>query len=81
MKSVFRARTVSFAAAALMVVAGYPIDPDVSTTLQRTVVPGPTPSVAINLYEISKYKQYGYGNWTCGGPLFPSCVSVRSFLL
>ena len=69
MTRVFRARTVCFVVAALMVVAGYSIASDVSTTLQRTVVPGPTPSVAINLYEVSKYKQYGYGNWTFGGPL------------
>ena len=62
MTRVFRARTVCFVVAALMVVAGYSIASDVSTTLQRTVVPGPTPSVAINLYEVSKYKQYGYGN-------------------
>jgi len=30
------------------------------------VVPGSTPSTAINLWEISKYDQYGYGNWTYG---------------
>ena len=42
---------------------------DVSTTLQRTVVPGPKPSIAIRLDEISKYKQDGYGNWKFGGPL------------
>ena len=47
----------------------YPIDFDVVTTLQRTVVPSPKPSVAINLDEISKYSQYGYGNWTFGDPL------------
>jgi hypothetical protein len=27
---------------------------------------GATPSTAINLWEISKYSQYGYGNWTYG---------------
>jgi metallophosphoesterase (TIGR03768 family) len=48
---------------------GYPIASDVFTTLQRTVVPDPTPSVKIQLYEISKYQQYGFGNWTFGGPL------------
>ena len=48
---------------------GYPIAPDVFTTLQRTVVPGPKPSAAIRLDEVSKYKQYGYGQWTTGGPL------------
>ena len=45
---------------------GYPIASDVFTTRQRTVVPGPKPSVKILLYEVSKYKQYGYGNWTYG---------------
>ena len=47
----------------------YPITSDVFTTLQRTVVPGPKPSMAIHLDEISKYKQYGYGNWKFGPPL------------
>ena len=48
---------------------GYPIDLDVFTTAQRTVVPGSKPVVTINLYEISKYSQYGYGNWAIGNPL------------
>src|SRR5665213_1995823 len=48
---------------------GYPIASDVFTTLQKTVVPGPTPSAKIQLYEISKYQQYGFGNWALGGPL------------
>lgn len=48
---------------------GYPIASDVFTTLQRTVVPGPTPSVKIELYEIAKYQQYGFGNWAFGAPL------------
>jgi len=47
----------------------YPITSDVFTTLQRTVVPGPKPSVSIHLYEISKYRQCGYGNWKFGDPL------------
>ena len=46
--------------------AGYPIASDVQTTAQRTIVPGPTPTTAINLWEISKYSQYGYGRWTYG---------------
>lgn len=46
--------------------AGYPIATNVQTTAQRTIVPGPTPTTAINLWEISKYDQYGYGNWTYG---------------
>jgi metallophosphoesterase (TIGR03768 family) len=50
-------------------IEGYPIASDVSTTLRRTVVPGPTPSAKIQLYELSKYKQYGFGNWAFGDPL------------
>jgi len=46
--------------------AGYPIAAAVQTTAQRMVVPGSTPSTEINLWEISKYDQYGYGNWTYG---------------
>jgi len=46
--------------------AGYPIAADVQTTAQRTIVPGPTPATAINLWEISRYSHYGYGNWTYG---------------
>ncbi len=45
---------------------GYPIAPDVQTTVQRTISPGATPATAINLWEIPKYSQYGYGNWTYG---------------
>ncbi len=48
---------------------GYPITTDVVTTLKRTVAPGAKPTVAINLNEVSKYRQYGYGNWTFGAPL------------
>ena len=49
--------------------AGYPIASAVQTTLQRTIVPDSTPATAINLWEISKYSQYGYGNWTYGAGL------------
>lgn len=45
---------------------GYPIDADVRTTAQRTVVPGTNPSTKINLWEIPQYSQYGYGEWTYG---------------
>ena len=47
----------------------YSIASDVVTTLQRTIVPGEKPTIAIHLDEVSKYKQYGYGNWTFGGSL------------
>ncbi len=45
---------------------GYPIASDVFTTRQKTVVPDPTPSKTILLDEVSKYTQYGYGNWHYG---------------
>ena len=47
-------------------IKGYPIASDVQTTAQRTIAPDPKPATAINLWEISKYSQYGYGNWTYG---------------
>ena len=49
-------------------VAGYPIASEVSTTLQKTVVPDAIPagSEKVLPYEIAKYKQNGYGNWHYG---------------
>ena len=54
---------------------GYPIASDVVTTRQRTVVPDSIPpgSEKISFYEISKYKQNGYGNWHYG----PGIDSVK----
>jgi metallophosphoesterase (TIGR03768 family) len=49
--------------------SGYPIASDVQTTVQRTIAQGATPSAAINLWEISRYSSYGYGNWTYGAGL------------
>lgn len=53
--------------------AGYPIANDVLTTLDRTVVPDeiPADSEKIFPYEISKYKENGYGIWHYG-PGVPS---------
>ena len=47
---------------------GYPIDDDVLTTLQRTVVPDPIPSTSevVLPYEVSKYEENGYGRWHYG---------------
>ena len=47
---------------------GYPIASDVFTTLQRTVVPDSIPlgSETVLPYEILRYKQNGYGNWSYG---------------
>jgi metallophosphoesterase (TIGR03768 family) len=46
----------------------YSIASDVFTTLQKTVVPVPVPPNAENIYpyEVSKYKQNGYGDWNYG---------------
>ena len=46
----------------------YPISSDVVTTHERTVVPNLAPSDAPQIYpyELSKYKQYGYGQWHYG---------------
>jgi metallophosphoesterase (TIGR03768 family) len=53
-------------------VQGYPIDADVSTTLQKTVTPGKiAPGSPVALSAISQYSKYGYGNWT-PGPGLPS---------
>jgi metallophosphoesterase (TIGR03768 family) len=47
---------------------GYPIASEVFTTLQKTVVPDSIPSSSDKVfpYEISKYKQNGYGSWHYG---------------
>lgn len=50
-------------------VAGYAIASDVLTTLENTVVRGAKPAKAAHLYEVAKFRQYGYGNWTLGAPL------------
>jgi metallophosphoesterase (TIGR03768 family) len=50
----------------------YPIDTDVQTTRQRTVVPATTFSGTIapqDLAQVSTYDQYGYGLWTFSDPL------------
>ncbi|MFA6371450.1 MAG: TIGR03768 family metallophosphoesterase [Methanothrix sp.] len=47
---------------------GYPIASDVFATLQRTVVPDSIPSGSEKVlpYEILKFRQNGYGNWSYG---------------
>ena len=54
--------------------AGYPIESDVYTTLQKTVQLSQSFSGAIapeNLKNISEYDTKGYGIWLDGGPLVP----------
>jgi len=47
---------------------GHSIASNVSTTLQKTVLPDPVPAGAETVfpYELSKYKQNGYGSWQYG---------------
>ena len=52
-------------------VTRYAIASDVFTTLENTVVRGPKPAKAAHLYDVSTFRQYGYGNWTLGAPLAP----------
>ncbi|HEX7364609.1 MAG TPA: TIGR03768 family metallophosphoesterase, partial [Dehalococcoidia bacterium] len=49
-------------------VSGYPIDPVVQTTAQRTIALDNTISglSAVQLSGISEYGKYGYGKWTYG---------------
>jgi len=53
--------------------AGYPIDTKIATTLERTVSPVTPPSTSPEplLDQVSKYAQYGYGDWQFGGELAP----------
>jgi metallophosphoesterase (TIGR03768 family) len=52
-------------------VAGYPIDSNVVTTLQKTIKPGTTSGTILgkDLRKISEYDPNGYGVWSDGGPL------------
>lgn len=59
----------SIAGAAPQALQSNAIAPEVFTTLEHTVVPGAKPSVPIPLSAVSRFKQYGYGNWTLGQPL------------
>ncbi len=52
--------------------ASYPIASDVVTTLHRTLRPGPTPPETVEAYEIAKYAERGYGEWTFGERLAPA---------
>ncbi|MFA6548408.1 MAG: TIGR03768 family metallophosphoesterase [Candidatus Margulisiibacteriota bacterium] len=49
--------------------ASYPIDSDVQTTLQRTIVPGSPAAGLIPLSALASYEAYGYGTWTWGAGL------------
>lgn len=59
-------------------VAGYAIAPEVFTTLEKTLVRGPKPAQAAHLYEVAKFRQYGYGSWSLGAPL---AADIRTDLM
>lgn len=44
----------------------YPIDPKVATTADRTIVPGPLPTAAVEVWELAKYERLGVGTWSWG---------------
>jgi metallophosphoesterase (TIGR03768 family) len=52
-------------------VAGYPIDSNVVTTIEKTIKPGTTSGTISgkDLRKISEYDPNGYGVWSDGGPL------------
>jgi metallophosphoesterase (TIGR03768 family) len=64
----------------------YPISTDVVTTLQRTIVPAPTPPVALRLADAAQFEAQGYGAWHAGAglpadrrlDLMPFAVTGRS---
>lgn len=47
----------------------YVIASDVSTTAERTIVPGAGPSGPVRLQDIAHYGKFGAGTWTWGAPL------------
>jgi metallophosphoesterase (TIGR03768 family) len=61
--------------------AKYPIDQEIFTTRDRTVVPDtpPASSPKIFPYELSKYQKYGYGHWHYGPGL--DCVRRLDLML
>lgn len=47
----------------------YPIAARVATTAERTIAPGPNPSVPIALHDLARYDRVGAGKWIFGAPL------------
>ena len=57
----------------------YPIDPQIATTLERTIQPGAAAGLLPKeMSQVSKYGQYGYGHWSYGPPL---AMEVRNDLM
>jgi len=50
------------------ILAGYPIDTTVFTTVDHTIaiIPVPSSSPVLYPYQVSNYTQYGYGRWQYG---------------
>lgn len=60
------------------VTPGYPIDSQVHTTLDRTVLPAPVPSTSplIHPYHVANYSEYGYGAWQFSGVTSTSSMTA-----
>ena len=50
------------------ILAGYPIDSTVFTTVDHTIaiIPVPSSSLVLYPYQVSNYTEYGYGRWNYG---------------
>jgi metallophosphoesterase (TIGR03768 family) len=49
----------------------YPVDPNVLTTAERTIVPAPTPATRVEIFDIAQYDRADLGAWTYGKPDAP----------
>ena len=47
----------------------YPIEPEIRTTLQRTVLPNQKPAAAIRVDDVANYQKNGFGRWHYGPAL------------
>ena len=48
-------------AASKPAIGTYPIEPEIRTTLQRTVLPNQKPAAAIRVDDVANYQKSGYG--------------------
>ena len=45
----------------LPAIGTYPVEPEIRTTLQRTVLPNQKPAAAIRVDDVANYQKSGYG--------------------
>jgi metallophosphoesterase (TIGR03768 family) len=56
-------------AASKPAIGTYPIEPEIRTTLQRSVLPNQKPAAAIRVDDVSNYQKNGFGRWHYGPAL------------